>query len=97
MKMMWIICPCCEGEGRVDNPAFSNGFTQDELNDDPDFAERYFAGVYDVGCSECEGKGKVKVIDRSALSATELAELEAEEEEERAYRRMCEMERRMGA
>lgn len=95
--MMWIICPECAGDGKVDNPAFSNGFTHEELYEDEDFAEGYFAGRYDVTCSCCKGSGKIQVPDRSSLSAEELAELLVEEQEERDYQRMCEMERRMGA
>lgn len=29
-KYQWAICECCEGEGRVENPAFSNGITSSE-------------------------------------------------------------------
>jgi hypothetical protein len=32
-KHKWIICPCCDGESTVDNPAFSNGFTSSEWHD----------------------------------------------------------------
>jgi len=58
----WAICDCCEGNGKVDHPAFSNGFTSSEWADmDYDDRERYLGGAYDVPCRECKGSGKVRV------------------------------------
>lgn len=71
-KTAFVICSCCNGHGKVDNPAFSNGFTAEEWND-PDFADdyddadgktsrdRYLEGFYDVHCPECKGSGKLLV------------------------------------
>lgn len=58
-RMKWAICDTCEGEGKADNIAFSNGFE----SDDPDEYERYAEGFYDVVCEQCNGSGKVKTID----------------------------------
>lgn len=76
-KTMWAICQACAGEGRVENPAFSNGFTSHEWadmqadHDDRDgtsAADRYLAGAYDVPCRECESSGKVRVPDVAAMT-----------------------------
>ena len=68
----WAICECCDGNGHVENPSFSNGFTSSEffeLFDDEESREAYFNGVYDVVCNDCEGVGKVRVLDsRSKLT-----------------------------
>lgn len=74
----WAICDCCRGSGTMENPAFSNGFTLDEFYetfDDEESREDYFAGAYDVVCDECEGSGKVQVLDveRCTFSQKRLA------------------------
>ena len=56
----WIICPTCKGEGKHVNPSIdANGITSSEMNEDPEFMEDYFNGVYDIPCKECSGSGKV--------------------------------------
>ena len=75
----WQICDCCGGEGKVDHPAFSNGFTSDEwqgMKDDVDHdgtsaAQRYLDGEYDMQCASCSGTGKVKVPHWHAMPRDE--------------------------
>jgi len=75
----WEICGCCRGNGKVDHPAFSNGFTSEEwqeMRDDVQFdgessADRYLAGFYDVSCGECGGSGKVRVPNFRAMPRDE--------------------------
>ncbi len=55
----FIVCPTCEGKGRIDHPAFSNG-VDPNLMDDRDFEDDYFAGKYDIKCTECKG---LRVVD----------------------------------
>lgn len=60
-KRKWIICPACKGEGRCVNPNIdSNGLTRDDFAEDPDFAEDYLSGAYDVTCAACGGAGKIE-------------------------------------
>lgn len=56
----WRICPACQGEGHGVNPNIdSNGLSADDFNDDPEFAEDYASGAYDVSCAACGGSGKI--------------------------------------
>ncbi len=50
------VCPACEGEGKYVNPSVDgNGLTSDDFDEDPDLAENYFSGMYDVICKMCSG------------------------------------------
>ncbi|MDA8140766.1 MAG: hypothetical protein M0036_19130 [Desulfobacteraceae bacterium] len=93
----WDVCPTCEGKGRHVNPGIdANGLTSEDFYDDPDFAEDYARGVYDVACYECGGRRVVPVIN-----------LSEEDPDYKSYLRSCEidaaydaevrMERMMGA
>lgn len=60
-KDPWIICPVCEGEGTTVNPDIdANGLTQEDFDEDPDFAEDYMSGMFDIRCRSCGGSGKIK-------------------------------------
>lgn len=67
----WEICDRCHGNGTHDHPAFSSGLTQEDFAEDDDFRADYMAGRYDVTCEECEGAGKVRVIDEERLTAAQ--------------------------
>lgn len=73
----YVVCPKCEGVGRVDNPAFSNGFTGDDYVQDPDFFEDYMAGHYDVACPLCLGN---KVTTRKEINKFNKTRDEARED-----------------
>lgn len=63
----WVICGLCRGEGTHVNPAIdSHGLTREDFDDDPDFAESYFAGHYDVPCVRCSGTGKIREAAQAA-------------------------------
>ena len=95
------VCSRCNGEGKHDHPAFSNGFSSEDMDEDPDFLESYFRGDYDVMCEECKGRTTVLCVDEDACKAQGLEkEMETYFEmrrEERAYKRERDAERRMGA
>lgn len=109
LKQMWIICTSCEGNGKVDNPAFSNGFTSSEwaeMQSDMDpgeetsAADRYMSGFYDVPCPTCKTSGKIQVPDVSAMTFAEKRVFVAARREQREaaeYARESAMERAMGA
>jgi hypothetical protein len=57
VKVKYAICDLCDGKGMHVNPSIDcDGMTREELWDDPDFAEDYFDGAYDVPCKRCLGK-----------------------------------------
>src|SRR3990167_6551109 len=52
----WQVCPDCEGNGTCVNPAVdAHGITPEEFAEDPDFAEAYHGGRYDITCPACKG------------------------------------------
>lgn len=62
------VCPRCAGVGRHVNPAIdSHGISPEEFEEDPDFAEGYFSGRYDVPCEECAGERVVGDVNLQAL------------------------------
>lgn len=61
-------CPACNGKGTVVNPSIdAGGLTQEDFEQDPDFAEDYFGGMYNVACMACGGSGEVSEEQISAL------------------------------
>jgi DnaJ-class molecular chaperone len=92
----WAICPHCDGHGKRDNPAFSNGITSSEWAEwDCDERETYLSGAYDVVCRDCDGTGKVAEPIISRLTFTEKralveqrrrAEWRAGRDQEQRYR-----------
>ncbi len=66
------------------------------VREDPDFAEDYFGGKYDVTCETCQGRNVVEEADYSRLAPDVKARLEEIVQAEIDYRREVEAERRMG-
>lgn len=53
----WVVCDLCDGRGTVVNPAIdADGLTAEDFADDPDFADDYRSGVYDIQCPRCGGR-----------------------------------------
>lgn len=73
----FVVCDRCNGTGVHDHPAFSNGISQDQFDEDPDFRESYMKGHYDVPCSECEGNRVVASPDRERCTPEQLEALES--------------------
>lgn len=95
-----IVCPRCDGRGKHDHPAFSNGITASEWNSDDwddDSRETYMRGGYDVACEECHGNNVVEAPDEERMSPEMLAKLHSYYRDEASYRAEVESERRMGA
>jgi hypothetical protein len=60
---VWEVCPTCRGKGYHVNPSIdADGLTGEDFAEDPDLAETYFSGGYDVVCYECDGK---RVVPRA--------------------------------
>jgi len=62
------VCSLCEGAGKHVNPSIdSHGISAHDMYEDPDFAEDYFSGVYDVPCNQCKGKRVYPVVNEESL------------------------------
>jgi hypothetical protein len=94
MPARYEVCPDCEGKGRYVNPAIdSHGISPEEFAEDPDFAESYHRGLYDIPCRSCGGRRVILVpihgADNKAID--DLLQAEFAYQQERAA------EIRMGA
>lgn len=71
----WAICNRCSGNGHIVNPSIDgNGLTREDFEQDPDFEEAYFSGMYDIPCPDCVG-GKVRVPNVARLTFGEKRQL----------------------
>jgi hypothetical protein len=71
------VCGTCRGKGSRVNPAVDgHGLSREDFDEDPGFEEDYFAGVYDVTCSDCRGTRVEPIIaDEDKLSDEQKAAL----------------------
>lgn len=59
----YTVCSGCQGKGKhVHRAIDGHGLTREDFDEDPDFAEAYFSGRYDVTCEECDGARVVPVL-----------------------------------
>jgi hypothetical protein len=64
IPVIYSVCDTCDGQGKHVNPSIdSNGITESEFAEDPDFRENYFSGMYDQTCNECGGRRVVPTPD----------------------------------
>ena len=64
IPVKYEVCETCEGKGKHVNPSIdSHGLSREDFDDDPDFAEDYMSGRYDVPCNECHGNRVALVVD----------------------------------
>ena len=93
----WEVCGTCRGSGiMVLNHA---SFSREDFDEDPDFAEDYFSGVYDQPCDGCNGRSTTLDVDEDALGEDSeiLRNWRAWLDEINASYQMSRMERMMGA
>lgn len=94
------VCSLCQGHGKYVNPSIdSDGISQEEFDDDPEFRDSYFSGDYDVICGRCKGDNVEPVINEDHLTVEQrenYKRLEDKWEDDASYHRECEAERRMG-
>jgi len=106
--LAFVVCDTCSGKGKIVNPSVEcdgGGFTQSEWNEacyeDPDFADDYFSGVYDIACPECSGQRVIPWVNEELVKNNpdwkkvrkRIDELQRMEAEDAAMR---EAERRFG-
>lgn len=98
VKMVFVVCDLCNGKGKHVNPSIdAHGLSREDFDEDPDFAEDYFSGVYDVPCAQCHGR-RVHAVPDEDNNPKELLEKIAEHEKDLRdmYAEMA-AERRNGA
>ena len=62
VKVRMEVCPACDGRGSYVNPSIdSHGISYEEFDEDPDFANDYLSGRYNITCEECNGATVVPV------------------------------------
>jgi hypothetical protein len=63
------VCGRCDGKGTHVNPNVDgHGLSQEDFDEDPDFRENYFSGMYDVTCHECHGERLIAVFDYERMT-----------------------------
>jgi DnaJ-class molecular chaperone len=98
LPMRWEICSTCQGEGHHARHIDGNGITSSEWAEwDCDERETYLSGGYDRTCGECDGDGKVRVVDEHALDEKTSKLWREHCEAEADYEAMAASERRYGA
>lgn len=94
------VCWTCDGKGRHVNPSIdSNGLTAEDFAEDPDFAEEYMSGAYDVTCYGCGGRRVVPVPDEGRCDEAQKRNLKLAEDaaaDRAAMEAEMAAERRMG-
>lgn len=67
LREEWAICDLCRGSGGHSNRF--GAYSADEWNEhDDEFRENYISGLYDERCDDCNGSGKILILDEEALS-----------------------------
>lgn len=91
------VCPVCEGKGKHVNPSIdAGGLSAEAFYDDPDFAEDYMSGIYDVTCNRCCGKRVVPQADWDAMTNEQRAAYEQQLQDDAAYEAERQAEIAMG-
>lgn len=84
----FTLCDRCQGSGSHVNPSIDgHGLSAEDFAEDPDFAESYFAGDYDVRCETCMGARVVAVPDLARWTFAQRRLLVRQRRSEREYQR----------
>jgi len=98
VHLRFEVCDLCEGRGKVVNPSVDcGGLTSADFDADPDLAEEYTSGTYDIDCPQCKGKRVVPVLDISATSADLVKCIQDKQKADADFAREVAAERMMGA
>lgn len=78
-----VLCPTCDGKGSHVNPSVDgHGLSSEDFAEDPDFAESYFRGDYDVACRECAGEKVIIDLDESRITAKMLERIHRQQDQD---------------
>jgi len=68
MSREFVVCGLCGGEGKHVAPGIdAGGLSREDLDNDPEFAEAYMRGDYDVPCVRCKGLRVIRADDAELL------------------------------
>lgn len=98
LPFRFVACEVCRGKGTHVNPSIdASGLTREDFDEDPDFAEDYMSGLYDVQCGECRGARVVpEIYARTDADKEVIRALDVQAEADASYERDCRAERAMG-
>jgi len=92
------VCDLCSGSGSTVNPSIDcNGISSQEFADDPEFAEEYFSGAYDITCPSCKGNRVAPAITAGSVRDEVLDLIREQQNSQSEWDRESAMERAMGA
>lgn len=89
----WEICDCCQGNGTH----ALRGFVIDPSEWESEEMDDYMNGAYDTACGECNGTGKLKVVEWENVDPEIRKEWEDWETSRLETDQISYMERMMGA
>ena len=94
---VYVVCGLCDGRGQHVNPSIdAHGLTAEDFDMDPDFAEDYRSGAYDMVCAQCDGRRVELVPDVERMDDATVHAYNRACEERWAFEREQEAERRFG-
>lgn len=97
VKVRYEVCSTCQGKGSHVNPSVDcDGLTADDFAEDPDFADDYMSGAYDVQCYGCHGNRVELVIDEEHMDEGVLDRVHKKMHQDALDRAQEAHERRMG-
>lgn len=98
VPVKYEVCGTCDGKGSHVNPSIdSHGIGPEEFDEDPDFAESYFRGDYDIPCAECHGRRVSVELDEARAGKALSQQIYDYLADRASYAAECAAERRMGA
>ena len=97
VPVKYEVCDTCSGRGKHVNPSIdSHGISAEEFAEDPDFAQEYWRGTYDVPCAECHGQRVSITINEARMTDNELKRVTKHIREFYDYQHEMARERKMG-
>ena len=86
LPAVYVVCLKCKGTGKHVNPSVDgDGLTAEDFAEDPDFAESYLCGTYDVTCERCVGKRVNLEVDFEKLTKAEFEHYKRWRDDEAAW------------
>ena len=94
----WVVCDLCRGRGYYVNPGIDEyGITAEEFDEDPEFAENYHQGMFNVKCTKCSGRTTIPEIATSIDTMWILNQIQQIADQRNEWIVGDEAERRVGA